>query len=377
MGRFSLSENQAALEFECFRMLSYGYAVSIGDQLEPYGVLNPAAYQLIGKVFHQLKEREAWARPSKALVEAALVTSEPIPCEHQIPESVFGAVQLLEELALQFDVVDLEAPLDQYSLVILPDDLAVTPEYQRKLNDYAAKGGKIIACAKGGLNSENAYPDCFGASYQGKENLWPSFLLPRGPMAKGLAENNEYVIYLQGERIIPAEGETLLTLREPYFCRTGEHFCSHQYTPSAKGAEQPAAVRNGNVIVFAHPLFTQYRENAPFWCKRLISNAIDLLLPKRLVRHDGPSIMTVSLLHQPQHNRVCAHLLSYAPIRKSIQIDVIEERTKLHDVTLELNLPYPVKSAVLIPQGIKLPVENGRITLPQIDGYEIVSFELV
>ena len=252
----------------------------------------------------------------------------------------------------------------------------MTPEYQRKLNDYAAKGGKIIACAKGGLNSENAYPDCFGASYQGKENLWPSFLLPRGPMAKGLAENNEYVIYLQGERIIPAEGETLLTLREPYFCRTGEHFCSHQYTPSAKGAEQPAAVRNGNVIVFAHPLFTQYRENAPFWCKRLISNAIDLLLPKRLVRHDGPSIMTVSLLHQPQHNRVCAHLLSYAPIRKSIQIDVIEERTKLHDVTLELNLPYPVKSAVLVPQGIKLPVENGRITLPQIDGYEIVSFEL-
>lgn len=148
MGRFSLSENQAALEFECFRMLSYGYAVSIGDQLEPYGVLNPAAYQLIGKVFHQLKEREAWARPSKALVEAALVTSEPIPCEHQIPESVFGAVQLLEELALQFDVVDLEAPLDQYSLVILPDDLAVTPEYQRKLNDYAAKGGKSSPAPK-------------------------------------------------------------------------------------------------------------------------------------------------------------------------------------------------------------------------------------
>ena len=140
----------------------------------------------------------------------------------------------------------------------------MTPEYQRKLNDYAAKGGKIIACAKGGLNSENAYPDCFGASYQGKENLWPSFLLPRGPMAKGLEENNEYVIYLQGERIIPAEGETLLTLREPYFCRTGEHFCSHQYTPSAKGAEQPAAVRNGNVIVFAPSLVYPIPRKCPF-----------------------------------------------------------------------------------------------------------------
>ncbi len=67
--------------------------------------------------------------------------------------------------------------------------------------------------------------------------------------------------------------------------------------------------------------------------------------------------MTVSLLHQPQHNRVCAHLLSYAPIRKSIQIDVIEERTKLHDVTLELNLPYPVKSAVLVPKELNCPLK--------------------
>ena len=56
--------------------------------------------------------------------------------------------------------------------------------------------------------------------------------------------------------------------------------------------------------------------------------------------------------------------------------DIVMPGIDGHDVTLELNLPYPVKSAVLIPQGIKLPVENGRITLPQIDGYEIVSFEL-
>lgn len=375
-GDFHSLKNQAALEFECFRMLSYGYAASIGDQLEPNGVLNPATYQLIGTVFHQMKEREAWARPAQALVEAALVTSEPIPYEHQIPASVFGAVQLLEELALQFDVVDLETSLERYALVILPDDLIVTPEYQKKIDAYVHKGGKVLACARGGWNEEKGYPQCFGTAYRGKEELWPSFVLPRGNMAKGLCENNEYVVYLQGERIAPTTGKPILTLHEPYFSRAGDHFCSHRYTPSAKGEDLPAAVQNGNVVVFAHPLFSQYRENAPYWCKQLISNAIDRLLPARLVRHDGPSTMTVSLLYQPQQNRVCAHLLHYVPVRKSRQIDLIEERTVSYDVTLELRLPDQIKSARLVPEGKVLPIIDGKVTVPKIDGYAIVSFAL-
>jgi hypothetical protein len=63
-GDFHSLKNQAALEFECFRMLSYGFAASIGDQLEPRCVLNPAAYRLIGGVFGSFEEREQWARLS-------------------------------------------------------------------------------------------------------------------------------------------------------------------------------------------------------------------------------------------------------------------------------------------------------------------------
>jgi len=375
-GDFHSLKNQAALEFECFRMLSYGFAASVGDQLEPGGTLNPATYQLIGHVYRQMQEREAWARPSRALVEAALVTPEVLTHEHLVPESIFGAAQLLEELAIQFDIVDLEADLDLYPLVILPDDLVVTDAYQAKLDAYVQSGGHIIACARGGLNAAKCYPASFGTAYQGQETLWPSFVLPRGAMANGLIADNAYVIYLQGELIAPTDGEVLLTRQEPYFARAGSHFCSHRYTPSARGEEKPAAVRHGNVIVFGHPLFSQYRANAPFWCKRLIANAIDLLLPERLVRHDGPSTLTVSLLHQPQHNRVCAHLLSYVPVRKSAKIDLIEERTVLNDVTLELKLPFPVKAARLEPDGTELALTGDTVTMPRIDGYAIVVFDL-
>ena len=40
-GDFHSLKNVAALEFEAFRMLSFGFACSIGDQLEPCGRLNP------------------------------------------------------------------------------------------------------------------------------------------------------------------------------------------------------------------------------------------------------------------------------------------------------------------------------------------------
>lgn len=78
-------------------MLSYGYAVSIGDQLEPYGVLNPAVYQLIGKVFHQIKERETWAHPSKALVEAALI--------NKMAQNILEAIDALEYKPIRYDQV--------------------------------------------------------------------------------------------------------------------------------------------------------------------------------------------------------------------------------------------------------------------------------
>lgn len=374
-GDFHSLKNQAALEFECFRMLSFGFAASVGDQLEPRGVLQKPTYDLIGSVYRQLAEREAWARPSVPLVEAALVPSEPVDREHAIPETIFGAVQLLDELGLQYDIVDCAADWSRYPLLILPDDLRCDAAMQSRLSRYLRSGGRVLACGLGGCDPlSGAWPAEFGARHLGREELWPSFVLPAGGLARDLVEGNPYVIYLQGEAIAPVgPGEVLLEKEEPWFTRTAARFCSHRYTPSAHGERKPAAIRTANTILFAHPLFSQYRENAPRWVKLLIRNTIDLLLGRRLVRHDGPSTLTVSLLDQPQQSRAALHLLSYVPVRKSARIDLIEERTRVRDVTVELALPYEVHSARLVPGGLELPLTDGRLTIPEIDGYAIVE----
>ena len=373
-GDFHSFKNLAALEFETFRMLSFGFAASIGDQLEPKGMLNPATYRLIGKVFSQFAEREEWARPSTALVEAAILSPETLVAEHQIPKTVMGATQMLEELAIQFDIIDKDMDLDRYKLVIIPDDFVSDEAFAKKLNGYVSGGGKVIAAAKGGRDMNGNYPECFGASSLGAQTVYPDFLIANNEkISEGLEEGIEYVIYAQGEMLSPNGAETLLTARAPFFKRDGKHFCSHRYTPSAKGEPYPAILKNGNVILFAHPIFSQYRENAPLWCKKLISNAIDILLDKRIVSHNGPSTMTVSVLDQADKGRTNLHILSYIPVRKSATIDIIEERTVLRDVTVTFDLPRKVTSARLVPENVPLKLDGNSVTIPEINGYAIVE----
>lgn len=370
---FHSLKNQAALEFEAFRMLSYGFACSIGDQLEPCGRINKATYRLIGKVYGPFAAREQWARPSVPLTEVALMTPETDMYEHRMPESVMGATQLLEELAVQFDILDSSMSLDGYKLAILPDDFTIDEAFADKLSAFVAAGGKVIACGRGGMLPDGTYPACFGAKPLGENELYPDFIVPEGALTAGLDEDAEYVIYMQGMRIAPEGGNAAMWARAPYFARKGDKFCSHLYTPSAHGDKYPCAVINGGVLTFGHPLMQQYRANAPAWVKAIVRNAIDMLLPDRLVRHDGPSTMTVSLLDQPDKERTCAHVLTYIPVRKSATIDIVEERTVVNDVTLTLNIPRKFIRARLVPEGIALTVEDGKVRILRIDGYAIVE----
>ena len=370
-GDFHSLKNQAALEFEAFRMLSFGFACSIGDQLPPDGRLNAATYRLIGKVYRPFAEREAWARPSTPLVEAAVLTNESPLYEQQMSDSILGAAQLLEELALQFDIIDAEMDFSPYKLLIVPEDVAGSSALSEKLAAFTAAGGRVLSCGRGALDN-GAYPACYPAQYAGERDAYPDFIVANGLLAEGLEPENEYAIYQQGAVLENAQNAVLFA-RAPYFPRAGRKFCSHRYTPSAGGEAYPTAALANGVLLFAHPLFAQYRDCAPGWVKQIVKNALDLLLPERLVRHDGASTVTVSLLDQPEHHRTCAHILSYIPVRKSATIDIVEERTQARDLHLTLHIPRGFTRARLVPEGIPLAVEGERVTVPCVDGYAIVE----
>jgi hypothetical protein len=164
---------------------------------------------------------------------------------------------------------------------------------------------------------------------------------------------------------------------DAYFDRTYLHFCSHRQTPSSGQVGDPAIVRRGNSIYFAHPIFTQYNQNAPRWCKQLLLNALALLLPEPLVRHNGPSTIEVTLNEQAQENRWVLHALHYIPIRRGQDFDVIEDVIPLFNIAFSVRAEQVVKEVVAVPKMTPLAYEqkDGRVefTVPEIVGHQMIA----
>jgi hypothetical protein len=138
-------------------------------------------------------------------------------------------------------------------------------------------------------------------------------------------------------------------------------------------------VRKGRVIYFAHPLFTQYNQNAPRWCKRLFLNALALLLPEPLLRHQGPSTLQVSLTEQAAQDRRVLHALHYIPERRGMDFDVIEDIIPLYNVPFSVRADRPVKRVACVPQEAALDFRQngGRVefTLPELVGHQMIVLE--
>ncbi len=381
-GDFHSYKNQPALEFECNHMLALGAQCCVGDQLPPRGRLCPVTYDLVGQVYAQVAPKEPWCVDARPVSEIAVLTPEEFAGDsgHSgLPPAIFGATRMLQEGRHQFDIVDSHSEFGGYRVLVLPDAVPVGTALAAKLEAFVAAGGALLATHRSGLNPAGdafALP-CLGVSLKGDAPYSPDFIVPRGAIGAGLPEI-EHVIYLKGLEVRPLPGATVLAdVKVPYFNRTWRHFCSHRHTPSAGKVGYPGAVQHGRAIYFAHPLFTQYHKNTPLWCKRLVLNALDLLLPQPLVRVIGPSSLLVTLNEQPAADRWVLHLLHYVPERRGQEIDVIEDVYTLADLPISVRVPRPVKAVTLVPQNEALPFKSvaNRLafTLPRLRGHQMLA----
>jgi hypothetical protein len=377
-GDFQSYKNAAALQFEVFWMLALGAKCSIGDQLPPQGRLDPATYGLIGSVYAEVERKEPWCRGARGLSEVAVLSPEEFQSGRQNP-SALGVVRMLQECQQQFDIVDSKADLGGYKLVVLPDQIPLDAALRAKVDAFAAGGGALLATFRSGLQpAQDAFAtDVFGVRLVGDAPFSPDFLAPRGALAAGLPAP-EYVVYKKGLQVEALPGaEVLAETNVPFFNRAWDHYFSHRQTPSSGKPGYPGAVRKGRAIYFMHPLFAQYQQNAPRWCKLLVANALGLLLPDPLVRTSLPSAGLVSVNSQPAHRRLVVHLLHYVPERRGVDFDVVEDVVPLANVTVSLRVDERVRGVATAPQGQRLAFvqKAGRVefTLPRLEGHQMVA----
>jgi hypothetical protein len=398
-GDFHSFKNRAALEYECFRMLALGAQCSVGDQLPPAGALEPHVYDLIGAVYSSVAEKEPWCRGARPLCDIAVLSPEEFGGFDgpRLPQATMGVERMLDEGAHQFDIVDSRADFAPYRLLVLPDCIQVDAALAGKLKRYLAAGGALIASFESGLAPAGGgfALDALGVQIMGegprdaaghlaRGRHYPSgdyaeYLRPGPAIGAGLPAT-EHVMYMRGLEVRAADGaEVLAETVASHFDRTYRHFSSHRQTPSSGEVRGPAILRSGRAIYFAHPIFSQYAQNAPRWCKRLFLNAVSLLLPEPLLRHNGPSTLFATLLEQPEAGRRVLHLLHYIPERRGADFDVIEEAIPLHDLELSALAPQGARRVATAPAGVELPFrhEGGRVsfTLPRLDGHQMIVIE--
>jgi hypothetical protein len=378
-GDFHSYKNTAALQFECFQMLALGAKCSVGDQLHPSGKLDAATYNLIGGVYAEVAQKEPWCVGARPVCDVALMTTEEFAKGgDRNPTAVLGAIRMLHELRVQFDIVDTRANLSGYKLLILPDEIPVNTPLGMKIDAFLAQGGAIIASYHSGLDPETGgfFSDVLGVEEVGEAPYSPDFIVPTDRIGANLPRTG-HVMYKKGYEVeAVAGGDILASVEVPYFNRTWRHFCSHAHTPSSGTLSYPAIVQNRNCIYFAHPLFTQYQLNAPLWVKTLLKDAINLLLPEPVLTVGGPSSILTALNYQEKEQRHVLHLLHYIPERRGAAFDVIE------DIIPVYNIPVTVKASAVqsvqsVPSGEAIPfTQEGAyvtFTVPEINGHLMVE----
>jgi hypothetical protein len=144
-GDFQSFKNPAALQFECFRMIAMNGKCEIGDQLPPNGVLEPAVYELIGRVYASVEEKEPWCRGGKAVSEIGVFTPEAFRARLTAIADPACAAQpaSLTKLATNSRSSMISSDLSPFSVLILPDTIPVSPEFGAKLQAYLDNGGKL------------------------------------------------------------------------------------------------------------------------------------------------------------------------------------------------------------------------------------------
>jgi len=359
---------RAALEFECFRAQALGGAMSVGDQLPPRGTPDPAAYTLIGDVYRQWESAEpfyadtTFVAPRVGIFSASYAGLDGGKSEE-------GAVMMCEESHRDCAVLDAQSKLSGYSLLILPDSTVITATLAKKLASFHRKGGKLIVSHRAGFDVKGSWLlDFLPLSFHGEVEKYPTYWRARPTYDHALSASDR-VFYQQGLNVQPGRRVKVLVDRVlPYFKRTAVTFSSHFQTPPVAGPDRfPAVVAGQGFVYFADPVFREYRQSGNLTARDVWRRAVrDLVGPAPF----GEGLpVTVQVHPRRRGDTLLLTLLHYIPIRKALDIDVIEEPSTFAGETLRIEEATAATRVRIFGTDTELArVADGSFILPAVKG---------
>jgi hypothetical protein len=378
-------KSPAQMHTEVAAFVSQGARCDIGDQVHPDGRLDPAVYHVIGQAYEKIERIEPYLEQAVPVTEAALLGSGDAPCN----EVNYGWVKLLNELRVQFDIVERETKWEErYAMLVLPENLWVDQALASRLQTFIADGGAVLIAHKAGLlaGTETSWLDAYGLHYAGVSPFTPAYMVPKVNFT-GDIPSYAYALY-EGASQWRAESPatTLAMLGEPLFQRSPEQYTSHLQTPFDHTTTYAAVARSAWVALVAFPLGQSYY-NQGFWIYRqAFQKALSEVRPVPLIQTDAHLNTELSLTHQAANasrkERYMVHIVNFSSVRRTPKhTEFHDDPIPLSNVTVRVNLPLEVSvaKALYARKDLRVRRDAGggvEVLVPRVDIHEVVCFEL-
>jgi len=376
-GEFGGYKHKNALRYEVALSAAFGAKCSIGDQLHPRGKMDNATYTLIGAAYSELERKEPWLCGAENIADVALLS---IQNKVWQDKSDSGVCRILLEGGYLFQVIDAEADFSKYKVVIIPDNIQIDGELEKKLKNYVERGGKVLASGSSCLDArkENFVLD-LGARYIGANPFNPDYIRPRFEISD--MEIADYVMYSKGDEIRSNGGEVLADRVHPYFNRSTFKYCSHKHTPPSPSSISAGMTEGKDGIYIAWRVFEDYATSGMLILKKVVCYALDRLLGDRKSGVVSlPSQGVFTLTEQKRENRLIAHLLYAAPVKRGDGVEVIEDILPVYNTELKINVGNRgVRRVYLAPQNENLDysISDGVLTttVSRLECHQMVAVE--
>ena len=373
-GEFGGFKHPNALIYETSLSIANGAGCSIGDQMHPLGEMNMATYNLIGKAYALVEEKEPWLDGAVNVADIAVLSGEAVTHKRDSAADV-GANRMLLENSYLYNFIDETMDFSPYKMLILPDVNGYSDETAERIKDFASKGGKIIATAESIVKDGNFILDT-GAVYHGKNEMNPTYFIPCFETVNG---NTEYVMRCDSHKIDVTDGETVAYMQNPYFNRTAEHFCSHAHAPNNPDETLAGAVVKNNIAYIGWDIFTAYARHGHLCFKELFTAVAEKLMGDDFTaKAEIPDKAVMTYTRQDKESRNIMHLLYSHTTVRGRNTEVIEDTVPLCNVKCTVKCDNPEK-ITLVPQGKEIDFEytngNAEFTVPEVNIHQMVEIK--
>jgi hypothetical protein len=352
----------------------------------------PGQWDLLGRVFGELKQVEPYCINPESAAEVALVLATrpgtaPESWADQVAEAeVYHEVLLNSQV--QYDVRSGLDDLARYRLVIVPDQPSLSEAEVASLRDYVRDGGRLLVSGRTSLWNERGVPrpdfalaDVMGVHYQSTLQYPISYLTVDGASAIG-AGFPEIPIHLsQSGTVVELAGATQMgQLLPPETARTWSTTVLWGAPSPDWERASPGITRHqfgqGTCWYIATPLATQGL--AGVWAKHLIQAVVTELLPDPIL--SSPTTPPgVEVVLNRQQGRWVLHLVNYrAGDPDGIAIGTDRAAVREIEIALDAARLGKLSRATLAPDRA-LPLREAageyHLTIPSVIRPEVVVLE--